>query len=630
MYATNEKEATANVLINQIPPTVLAPAWSTSEKRTLLRLIQALVRESLIPFSLKNKQLTFYVASGDINLYISNVNFTSLYRCLDFDDIYFMQKGEVKKVVSLVGFLNYLYCFVAHLANDKLWERLLSELYDHEKNSLMAENESARKAQDMKISTSETGNVDVLSWVKANKTIADESLFMEQFVSQGHPIHPCSKTKYGFSMQDTLAYSPEFGPTVNISVAAIHKNISGLSLSKSIEQQRYCPWFASVFPDEYNAWEDALKSLGLDVSEYLPIPVHPWQEKEIIHAKFQAHINKQWLCFFDGVHIKASPTLSFRTLKPVGNVNAPYIKLPVAIQATSVFRTLSPCSVKNASIASDVLHDIFVTENNFDNCLDMLPEVAGVYLEDGSGDGASHLGVIFRESANNKTALDESCVVVASLFEASPFTNKPVLIEQMMMAGVINVNGAKAYFNKYATQVINSYLTLYLRYGVALEGHQQNTLAVFKSGEIQRFVARDFDGIDIDANVFNDIDSEAVQSLTKVMASDSAIPRNNLLHTVYQSHLGEVIILLTQYFDCEEEVLWHQVAEVTHACFMKLKDTVTSSRWKMEYQAIMKQDWICRALLRMRLTEQYHRDGLFVNLNNPLAKFMRTDNINVD
>jgi siderophore synthetase component len=44
-----------------------------------------------------------------------------------------------------------------------------------------------------------------------------------------------------------------------------------------------------------------------------------------------------------------------------------------------MLRTLSPDSVKNAVIVTDILRDIFIKEDNFGQRLNMLPEIAGVF-----------------------------------------------------------------------------------------------------------------------------------------------------------------------------------------------------------------------------------------------------------
>jgi D-ornithine---citrate ligase len=589
-------------------------ALSTT-KSTLLKLIQALIREEIIPFSMKDNYLTFLSSTYGREFYVSNVKLSTLKRCIDFNEIYYRNNGKIERIVSTSQFLDYLYPFMNKLTNNKIWDRLLKEIKNHTLNSNLSERISKNIKFNIAASAKNMCQQDMLSWVNSNESILDKSVYMEQFVSQGHPTHPCSKTKLGFSKEDAINYSPEFSPIVKILVVAMHKSISGISLSLDI-QKSYREWFFDVFPEEYTHWGDALRRNGLEIADYFPIPIHPWQFENSIKRNFKEYISNKLLCFFDDVYIEASPTLSFRTLKPINNLNAPYIKLPVAIQATSVFRTLAPTSVKNSTITSDLLADIFHEERNFNEQLKILPEVAGIYLNDGSAE-ASHLGAIFRSSINNIIKADENCIVVASLCERSPITQTPIFMEQMSLAGIKDMAGAVSYFRYYAAMVIKSYLGLYLRYGIALEGHQQNTMAVFKDGLPQYIVARDFDGIDIERSVYENY-AGPLKELNSVISNSPEMPRNNLLHTVYQSHLGELIILLTTHFNCSEIMLWSVVSKLTHQQFDNLRGQIDAKRWETEYNAILQKDWACRALLRMRLSEEYHRDGLFVRLRNPL------------
>ena len=63
-----------------------------------------------------------------------------------------------------------------------------------------------------------------------------------------------------------------------------------------------------------------------------------------------------------------------------------------------------------------------------------------------------------------------------------------LFIEIMELSGCLTYHDALTYFLHYADLVLGSYLDLYLLYGIALEGHQQNTLAIVQDGKIKRFI----------------------------------------------------------------------------------------------------------------------------------------------
>ncbi len=95
--------------------------------------------------------------------------------------------------------------------------------------------------------------------------------------------------------------------------------------------------------------------------------------------------------------------------------------------------------------------------------------------------------------------------------------------------------------------------------------------------------------------------------------------RNQLLYTVYQLHLGEIILLLANYFNCEEKPFWKIIRKVTEQRFYALKDRMCPITWKKEFNTILNSHWPVKALLRMRLEKNYLRDGLFSQIANPLS-----------
>ena len=397
-----------------------------------------------------------------------------------------------------------------------------------------------------------------------------------------------------------MNYSPEFQPTIFIYVAAVRK--SGIHVEKLQHDLHFIDWFSENYPTAFQQWQNELRKRELSVSDYIPLPVHPWQAKNVVPDLFKELMEMGELTLFENVSIQATPTLSFRTLASIENHDAAFIKLPVAVQATSTFRTLSSASTENAPKISRVLDAIFTKENNFDGRLNILREIFGLHLKNVSEVQAKHLTAIFRENPASQLLLNETVIVVAALFEKSPVSGSSLFVELMSSAGVSTLSEALVYFSQYVDLILGSYLKLYLMYGIALEGHQQNTLAVFQNGKIIRFIARDFDEVDIhDDTLRKQGYSLKLYPGSYNLWADKKHARNSLLHAVYQLHLGELVSLLAKHFKCEEHYFWHQIRLETNKVFFNLKDKMDYKIWQTEYHEILTADWPCKALLRMRL-----------------------------
>ncbi|QIZ06541.1 hypothetical protein HFZ78_07335 [Priestia megaterium] len=48
--------------------------------------------------------------------------------------------------------------------------------------------------------------------------------FYEQWLVEGHPLHPGAKTKFGLDVEDLIQYSPEWGATPKVALVAVAKD----------------------------------------------------------------------------------------------------------------------------------------------------------------------------------------------------------------------------------------------------------------------------------------------------------------------------------------------------------------------------------------------------------------------
>ncbi|WP_029463691.1 IucA/IucC family C-terminal-domain containing protein [Rickettsiella massiliensis] len=253
-----------------------------------------------------------------------------------------------------------------------------------------------------------------------------------------------------------------------------------------------------------------------------------------------------------------------------------------------------------------------------------MPELYGLHLPAFQENKSQNFSAIFRENIAISLQPGQVAVVTASFFEQGIDRKNNLFIELMQLAGYTTYQEALSYFHHYVDLVLGGYLNLYLLYGVALEGHQQNTFAVFQKGKLTRFIARDLEGICIHPQTLNSrgFDLDIAENSPQIK-SDRALVRNNLLYSVYQLHLGEIILLITDHFGCAEDAFWQIIKKVTLQTLMCLKNQFDESLWKAEYNAILVSYlvsyWPLKALLRMRLNKNIPEGILFNSIANPFA-----------
>lgn len=489
------------------------------------------------------------------------------------------------------------------------WQQFTHEIENQIDNYTLCLWNQENRNKKMNTILKKAGYSSLCQWVAEQSTIQDKTLFFEQWVSKGHPYHPCNKTKLGLSPQETLQYSPEFGGETLVHVGAIHeKNVHIETMETKLP---YSNWFFQIFPEIQKKWHYS--------KEYIPIPIHPWQATHKLQKYFKNLLNSNQLIISNDLGIPTRSTLSFRTVVPISYPQLPHIKLPVAVQTTSAIRTVSPASVENGPKISKILKKILQHENNFNQNIRVMYETAALHVKNFPDEKAKHLSAIFRENPNCYLNKNELGIVVSALFEESPVKQHPIFVELMMQADVTTLNKAKAYFKHYTTIVLSAYLDLYLLYGIALEGHQQNTIAVFKQGKPIAMIARDFGGLrlHLPTLVANGYDIR-FYSASAIVDNKKEEVRNKLLHSTYQYHLGEWVKQLARFFKTSENDFWNIVKTATIERFHHLKNRVDQTTWKQEYEAILKKDWHWKALLRMRLENVSH-DYIYVPIKNPLT-----------
>lgn len=141
----------------------------------------------------------------------------------------------------------------------------------------------------------------------------DPLVWAEQSIVDGHPLHPCCRTRLGMSPTDVLAYAPEHRPVVHLDLVGVP-------------------------PDRWLSTGDGAPPV---------LPMHPWQWARMREAY-------PWLRH-TGRTRPARPLMSLRTL---ALDDGWHLKTALDVQMTSAIRTVSPAAVRNGPAVSALLADL--------------------------------------------------------------------------------------------------------------------------------------------------------------------------------------------------------------------------------------------------------------------------------
>ena len=451
-----------------------------------------------------------------------------------------------------------------------------------------------------------------------NERTLNVSLLLEQWGTTGHPWHPNYKTKLGLSIPEVVDYSPEFEACFDVVLCAVHKEFVHIeSLPGSPDYQ---DWLTRWLPEAMHELDSLLCAEGLIARDYIALPVHPWQASETLVSLFASEIRDRLLVITRIKGFVAHPTMSFRTVVPNASLTAPMVKLPVGLRLTSVQRTVSPRSACMGPRVSALLMEILAKEPTLQKKLAVIPERVGLYFKSPhpSDDRARHLSVLYRANPNEGLLPGEIAIPVGSLF-AMDHNNQPLLRQWVSLSeGSDTATDAIRFLDRYLYATLPGLLTMYVIYGIAFEAHQQNSFMVMGSnGQPSHLLLRDFGDIRIDREALHlrGLDLQ-LKDPSMTLYNDSSFVRDKLLHTAFMCHLGELILLVSRYWEIPESDLWQTLSGHVNCCFDDLRERAEPRRWHREREAILKCDWPAKSFLRMRLLDS--PTDIVRRLKNPI------------
>ncbi|QPC45636.1 IucA/IucC family protein [Mangrovibacillus cuniculi] len=387
------------------------------------------------------------------------------------------------------------------------------------------------------------------------------ALFFEQLAVEGHHLHPGAKTKTGLRVDNVFRYSPEFHQTFSVRFVAVHR-----TLLRTTEEGGF---LETVLPSVHAKGMRELQDRGFEASEYDILPVHPWQYKFALASIYEEEIRREQLLFLPNVTLKAKATSSFRTVYPLEK-SAPGIKLAVNSQMTSTVRSISTNTALNTTSFSAMIDEIKKREPHLTSFVP-INEIAGAAFPSGDNLKSRNLSVLLRESIEDKLEPGEIAIAGSSLYAKSPFSTKTI-VQEMVDSYKKDVVG---FFEDYVDKSLAGFLTLMVKYGVALEGHLQNSVPVMKDGEITRFFFRDWGGARIyKPRLENQGVSISFEENSVSITNSIRDMHDKLYYTVFQNHYGEVIRQLVLHYDVSELSLWQLVKQKCKEILSTLREEV--------------------------------------------------------
>ncbi|MEO3813791.1 IucA/IucC family protein [Sphaerisporangium sp. B11E5] len=256
-----------------------------------------------------------------------------------------------------------------------------------------------------------------------------------------HPVHPTSRARPGLTDEQLTAYAPEFAPSFPLRWAAVPRD-------RVTARGAEPPWWPEpgLFPVHPLALPEVRRVPGVEIREVAP-------------------------------PVTVRPTLSMRTVE-VGPRTHLKLPLPTSTLGARNRRSIKPGTLADGARAEVLLREVLAREPG----LPVLVAGEQTYAEGGH----EYLAWMLRRLPEGEI------VPVASLLAPSPGDGPRVLDEVAARYRGGDVRGLLA---DYLRVLLRWNVLLFVRYGVALEAHQQNLALVFGPDGGPRLLVKDNDGL---------------------------------------------------------------------------------------------------------------------------------------
>lgn len=416
--------------------------------------------------------------------------------------------------------------------------------------------------------------------------VDDRAVATERLAVEGHNLHPCGRTRLGWSVADAIAHDVE-APRTTVCFVAVARH---LHVGDDITA-----FLADAYPD-----------VPTPPDGYRVQPVHAWQ-LDMVRQRYPDLCREGVLVPLDAA-LPAVPTVTVRTLllPPGRDGRHRYLKLSLDIQVTSTRRTISTASTQNGPRISRLLGRL-IADDEVSDRVALMSEVGGAAVSIGDG---RDLSAIVREGLDTHLALDsnEIAVPAVALPVPNPTTGRTLLaslVDRFAATRAISApaDAARAFVAEYAWVLLRPVLRLATRFGIALEAHLQNCVPTFVDGRPHRMIFRDFAGLRLHRPRL------AAAGITPTLWPGSVIAtddletmRAKLIYTALQAHLGELVLSLVRSHDLNEGAAWRTVRETVDEVYDELRaDPDTADAAADDHAALTAPRVPHKALVRMRL-----------------------------
>lgn len=311
---------------------------------------------------------------------------------------------------------------------------------------------------------------------------------------RAHPWVVANKGRVGFDADDLARHAPEAQQPVQLPWLAAAPELADERTAFDLDH-------ATVVRDQVGdtVWKklrQGTAEAGLDPDTAIYLPVHPWQWRHKILPLHAAELARGTLVPLGTQPARYLPQQSLRTMVDIDHPDRRYVKLPLSILNTSVYRGL----VRDRALAAPALSEWMIDLANEDPFLQetgliLLGEVASVSiahpayetLPDAPYQHTEMLGAVWRDPVAGHLDHGEQAITLAALLHRDP-SGVPFLAPMIQRSGA----SVGEWVSRLHEALLPPLAHLLYRFGMMADPHAQNCLLVTSGHLPLRLAFKDF------------------------------------------------------------------------------------------------------------------------------------------
>ena len=385
---------------------------------------------------------------------------------------------------------------------------------------------------------------------------------------RGHPWLIMSKGRMGFGYDDYLSAAPELSPTVKVLWLAVHRDLAEFRSTEEWQAGRLYQHELSA--EELANFEQKLHERGCSCRDYFLIPVHAWQWHQWLVPTYANEIVDQRIIELGVGQDDYVPMQSIRTLCNISQPERHYVKLPVSIFNTAVYRGLPSKRNLAAPAVTAWLKQIQSQDSDLKQSgVAFLGEVATLTIHQPCFDqieGAPYqfkelFGGLWRESVDPVIGTGEQALSQAALLHRD-------INGQSILAVLIQASGLSPlqWLKRFAEVSVTPLLICLYKYGLAFSPHGENTMLIHANGVPQKMVLKDFiDDVNLVDEDFPELASLPIEG--QILLRHPAHELSHFIFTgLFMVHYRYICnVFLQDYPEHSEVEFWQTISSVIDA-----------------------------------------------------------------